>query len=613
MSLLNRTKQFLQSEPATQPSSNSGSSWPVFAALALLVNLPNMVPWEQTQYPATYLFDLLERLLKCLSLTILYFSLFRRPWHAWIVLWVLCLWWMPVSLGVRFVNFTPITASVIGILLESTPRELIEFFQILPWNFYALWIALNGLFFAIFHWLKNRPYLDWSVKPRLALALPGLALIALLSSNVPTQPDSIPPQSPQSPAVSDLFGSEDLSSRDGDLPLAYPYELGWAYLQYVQTQRTVQTAIAQMRRPRQNLEIPQGASVPDVVVLVIGESSSREDWQLFNSVTADTTPRLKSRLLHDPGLLPFGNVVAQSTATRYAVPNMLASAPLYWPDGRANPQATHSIIRMAQEAGYGTAWFSNQTSGGKYDGPIAIYAKEAQTVAFLNPSSYAYPGTYDYVLLPILRRHLQTQAKAFVVLHTMGSHFQYAHRYPPEFERFRPALKKNLLQGTDVQHTQQAVVNAYRNSVLYTDHVLEEIIRTLEASGRSSVMLYVSDHGQGFEEPVCSQPPLNRTMARAYEVPALIWLSKEYRSLHSGVAARLAAHANLPYTTRATYQTLVDLLEDRTEGHAQDSINEPSLFNPPTSKPSQLVVSSDMRWVDFQAAAQRNRCFISAR
>lgn len=613
MSFLNRTKQTLQSKSATQPDPHSLSSWLVFAALVWLVNLPNVLPWEQTQYPATYLFDLLERLLKCLLLTVMYFSLFRRPWHAWIVLWLFCLWWMPISLAVRFVNFTPITASLIGILMESTPRELMEFFQTLPWTFYILFIALNGSFFTVYQWLRNRPYLQWPIRPRLALALPGLVLVALLSRNFPTQIEPVFPTSNPASVVSDLFGSEDLSSRDGDLPWAYPYEMGWAYLQYVQAQRTVQAAIAQMQGPHQNLDIRPGALGPDVVVLVIGESSSRQDWQLFNSATVDTTPQLKSRLSRDPGLLPFKNVVAQSTATRYAVPNMLTNAPLYWPDGKANSQATYSIIQMAQQAGYGTAWFSNQTSGGKYDGPIAIYAKEAQTVAFLNPSSYAYPGTYDHVLLPMLRRHLQSRTKAFVVLHTMGSHFQYAHRYPPEFERFQPASQKNILQETDGQQTPEAIANAYRNSVLYTDHVLEEVIRTLEALGRSSAMVYVSDHGQGLAEPGCSQSPMNRTMARAYEVPALVWLSNEYRNQHAGVTALLASHATLPYTTHATYQTLVDLLEDRTRGSTQDSTSAPSFFTPPTSKPAQLVVSSDMRWVDFQAAAQRNRCLISAR
>lgn len=613
MSFLNFLKRPLVPKAARRTEPKNQNNWLVLGVLVLLVNLPNMLPWEQAQYPTTYLFDLWERLLKCLLLAALYFSLFQRPWRAWLVLWFICLWWMPIALAVRFVNFTPITASLIGILLESTPRELVEFFLTLPWTFYLLFAALNCFFFAVFGWLKERPHIMWPAKARLLLAIPGLALIALFSTKVPAQPESDYSKANSASIASDLFGKEDLSSRDGDLPWAFPYELGWAYVQYAQAQRVVQDAISQMRGPSKNLSIQPGAPVPDVVVLVIGESSSRQDWQLFNSSTVDTTPRLKSRLLRDPGLLPFNNVVAQSTATRYAVPIMLTNQPLYWPDGKANSQATFSIIRMAQQAGYDTAWFSNQTAGGKFDGPIAMYAKEAQTVAFVNPSSYAYPGTYDEVLLPLLSRHLQTHTRAFVVLHTMGSHFQFAHRYPPEFERFHPASQKTVLQETDVHQTQKAIANAYLNSVLYTDHVLEEVIRTLEVSGRSSVMVYVSDHGQGLAEPGCSQPAVNRTMARAYEVPALIWLSKEYRDRNTDNAARLASHANLPYTTHSIYQTLVDFLENGAQQNATDSAAASSFFTPPTASPSQLVVSSDMRWVDFQAAAQRNRCVVSPR
>jgi glucan phosphoethanolaminetransferase (alkaline phosphatase superfamily) len=587
----------------------------VFVVLVLLVNLPNMLPWEQTQYPTVYIFDLQDRLLKCLLLAALYFSFFQRPWRAWLILWLLCLWWMPISLAVRFINFTPITSSLLGILLESTPRELMEFFLTLPWTFYLLFAALNGLFFAVYRWLKNRPHLIWRMKPRLALAVPGFALIVLFSGTTPAQHKPVVTKSSPAPVVSDLFSSEHAPSiQEADLPFAFPYELGWAYEQYAQAQRTVQGAIAQMRGHRQSLHIRTGVSGPDVVVLVIGESSSRQDWQLFNSATVDTTPRLKSRLLQDPGLLPFTNVVAQSTATRYAVPGMLTNAPLYWPDGQPNPGATPSIIQMAQQAGYSTAWLSNQTSGGKFDGPIAIYAKEAQTVAFLNPSSFAYPGTYDEVLLPLLRRQLQAHTKAFVVLHTMGSHFQFAHRYPPEFERFKPALQKSLLNEANAQN-QQEVINAYRNSVLYTDHILEEVIRTLETSGRSTAMVYASDHGQGLTESGCSQPAINRTMARAYEVPALVWLSKEYRGQHPAVPAHLASHANLPYTTHAVYQTLVDLMEGKTQDqeNTHSATTDPSFFAPPPSKSAQMVVSSDMRWLDFLVAAQRNRCLISAR
>ena len=577
-------------------------------ALTLLVNLPNLLPWEQAQYPTTYLFDFLERLLKCLFLTVLYFSVFRRPWRAWLVLWISCLWWMPISLAVRFVNFTPVTSSLIGILLESTPRELIEFFQTLPGIFYGLFVGMNALFFAGYRWLRRRPHLDWPTKPRLVFGVPGIALALYFSASSLLELEPVSAAQDPAASASDLFASG--PSQSGvDLALAYPYELGWAVAQHVKEQQIVHAAIEKMRRNPSPPRFTPGTSGPEIVVLVVGESSSRQDWQLFNPAAASTTPRLQARLLRDSGLLPFTNVVAQSTATRYAVPSLLTDQPLYWPDGKGNPNATSSILQIAQQSGFRTAWFSNQTSGGKFDGPVAIYAKEAQNVAFMNTSTYSHFGSYDEVLLPVLRRHLREHPKSFVVLHTMGSHFQFAHRYPPEFERFQPALPKSLIHEKGAQ-SQEAIVNAYRNSVLYTDHVLEEVIASLEASGRAAVLVYVSDHGQGLPEPGCLTSELNRTMARTYEVPALVWLSHEYRTRHPEALARLSAHLNHPYTTQAVYQTMLNLMDGKDEPGA---VVRPSFFSTPARERAQMVVSSGMRWVDFQVAAQHSRCSISSR
>lgn len=585
--------------------------WGVLVLLVLLANLPNLLPWERALYPMTFWIDMQERLLQCLPLVALYFCFFRQPARAWLLLWLVCLWWMPVSLAVRVISYTPITSAVVGIALESTPRELVEFFQMLPWTFYGLFIGLNGLFFLVFWGLSRHPQLVWPLKPRLVFGVPAMALLLMAMVSSVSTPGQTAGSLPASVA-SDRFASESLPHVGGsDLSLAYPYELVWAYAQHAEAQTVVQATIVQLRGSGHALAVGSGAAAPDAVVLVLGESSSRQDWQLFNPESAPTTPRLQSRHERDSGLLLFTNVVAQSTATRYAVPSILTDQPLYWPDGKSNPKATHSIVKMAGDAGYGTAWFSNQTSGGRHDGPLAVYAKEAKAVGFLNPSSYLQQGSHDEVLVPVMRRHLKAHGKSFVVLHTLGSHFKFEHRYPPEFARFQPAAPENPQQERPAD-SQDAVAATYRNSVLYTDHVLEEVIRTMEDSGKSAVMVYVSDHGQGLAQPGCSQQPINRTMARAYEVPALVWLSSAYRARHPDMVQRLVQHQGAPYTTQAIYQTLVDLMEGATDTELTQSPPGPSFLRPPLSDGVQWVVSQSMRWVDFQAAAQRNRCVIAA-
>ena len=59
------------------------------------------------------------------------------------------------------------------------------------------------------------------------------------------------------------------------------------------------------------------------------------------------------------------------------------------------------------------------------------------------------------------------------VLHEQGSHGPaYGKRYPPEFEEFRPACHSEDLHSCSAAE----VENAYDNTILYTDHVLNQMI-----------------------------------------------------------------------------------------------------------------------------------------
>ena len=61
------------------------------------------------------------------------------------------------------------------------------------------------------------------------------------------------------------------------------------------------------------------------------------------------------------------------------------------------------------------------------------------------------------------------QGNLFVVMHQLGSHGPaYFKRYPAAFKRFTPACESEDLRSC----SQAEIVNAYDNSLLYTDFVL---------------------------------------------------------------------------------------------------------------------------------------------
>ena len=85
-----------------------------------------------------------------------------------------------------------------------------------------------------------------------------------------------------------------------------------------------------------------------------------------------------------------------------------------------------------------------------------------------------------------------------------------------------------------------SLVNAYDNTILYTDHVLADAIRILQAVPDSaSTLIYMSDHGESLGEhgfylhgaPNSVAPDVQR------EVPFLVWMSPAF-SASRGVTAR---------------------------------------------------------------------------
>ena len=90
----------------------------------------------------------------------------------------------------------------------------------------------------------------------------------------------------------------------------------------------------------------------------------------------------------------------------------------------------------------------------------------------------------------------EAQANIFVVLHTIGSHYQYSLRYPDEFDIFKPSSEwLNLKEYKDL------IINSYDNSILYADFIIDGVIEVLNKNNFISSVMYISDHGENlFDE-----------------------------------------------------------------------------------------------------------------
>ncbi|MGU9533903.1 sulfatase-like hydrolase/transferase, partial [Acinetobacter baumannii] len=89
---------------------------------------------------------------------------------------------------------------------------------------------------------------------------------------------------------------------------------------------------------------------------------------------------------------------------------------------------------------------------------------------------------YDDILIDSLKQYLATIAKdddrpRLIVLHQVGSHGPaYYKRAPEAYQPFKPTCDTNAIQGC----SQTELLNSYDNTIVYTDHVLSQMINTLK-------------------------------------------------------------------------------------------------------------------------------------
>lgn len=136
-------------------------------------------------------------------------------------------------------------------------------------------------------------------------------------------------------------------------------------------------------------------------------------------------------------------------------------------------------------------------------------------------------ANYDETLLHGLKAQIEASDnhKILVILHTSTSHGpQYYQKYPPRFETFKPACKSVELSKC----THEELINAYDNTIVYTDYLLHCTIEMLRSMhDYKSAMLYVSDHGESLGEKnlYMHGMPLNIAPREQYEIPFIVWTS----------------------------------------------------------------------------------------
>ena len=262
-----------------------------------------------------------------------------------------------------------------------------------------------------------------------------------------------------------------------------------------------------------------------------------------------------------------------------------------------------SFLSAFREAGFKTFWISNQVSFGKFDTPVSVFAKEADDVQFLNLGSVSNASNHDAVLLAPLRRAIGDPAqKVLVVLHTLGSHWNYAHRYPQQFDRWQPSLKSVDKPDYTNPRIEPQMNNSYDSAILYTDWFLSQVIGVLKETDLPASLLYVADHGQTLYDKSCKIAFHGHNTQYEFHVPAFVWYSDSYAERFPGKVEQLKRHRKAKLSTENMFHTVLDMADIRYPG---DSL-ERSFVNPAFKRHKRYVDSYG--WTDYDDATMRGDC-----
>lgn len=265
---------------------------------------------------------------------------------------------------------------------------------------------------------------------------------------------------------------------------------------------------------------------PLVVFLVVGETARAANFSLGN-YRRDTN----AELAVTSGVTYFSHATSCGTATAYSVPCMFShlSRGEFSIDGA---KRYTNLLDAYAEAGFDVEWRDNNAGCKGVCARVKqiTYSARADradpTDKALCPNGYC----FDEVMLTDLAARLENiDRDTLIVFHQIGSHGPaYSERYPPAFERFKPACHTNELNKCSAQE----IVNAYDNSIAYTDHVLARQIGMLKAAGDhfDSLLIYLSDHGESLGEQGVYLHGLPYSFAprQQKEVPFLLWTSQGF-------------------------------------------------------------------------------------
>jgi glucan phosphoethanolaminetransferase (alkaline phosphatase superfamily) len=565
-------------------------------------------------------------------------AVFKRPaWFHWLLGPAFIA--LPVELYLRAFYGQGITTNHLGIIVETSPKEALEFLGNKIWLLIFVLISVTAWWGYSWKAACRTRDLDWNDKSRWiilfflltsagiwtygyefgvqAKTTPPSRTVALSSAQITastdedasddeeddsTEPDpanqaAVPHNTlPWLPTLPPLPASLRIPFDTDTFAEAWPFGLTVHFYDFWQQRKYLAELAHNSNTFKFGAHQILHSDIPQTIVMVIGESSRYDRWSL-NGYKRDTNPLLK----RETNLISLSDIITAVSATRLSVPILVSRKPATQSLKAGFPEK--SFITAFKEAGFKTYWLSNQMSYGQFDTPVSVYANEANVTQFLNLGGFTDNSSFDQILLEPFKIALNDPApKKLIVLHTLGNHWNYSHRYPKQFDKWQPSLFGVVNPAYTDLKIKTPLNNSYDNSILYTDWFLSRVIDVLKSTKQLSALLYASDHGQTLYDGTCNLAFHGHNTQYEFHIPAFVWYSDEYKIMYPEKIRQLKRHQNFKLATENIFHSLLDMADI----HYSSEQLQWSIFSPKLKRHKRYVDSYG--WTDYDHATFKGDC-----
>ncbi len=527
---------------------------------------------------------------------------------------------IPVEVYLRLYYGQGISTHHLGIITETSPKEAMEFLGNRIWLLALITAAILGWWLSLLKAAKHCTSLNWHGKTRwwclsaiflLAIAWGYGARVGVASksssasTSTPFNTDArnivkalhswsafqefLDLQNPLPNWAESLYDFDSFSS-------SWPMGIWARVFDFYLERRYLSELSEKNRNFRFHAQQESTESVRQTIVVVIGESSRYDRWSI-NGYHRPTNPYLSQ----EENLVSFTDMITAVAATRLSVPIITTRKPAT----QSLKAGFHekSFLSAYKEAGFKTFWISNQMSFGQFDTPSSVIAKEADVTQFLNLGGFTNTSSYDQILLNPLQSALDDDAaNKLIVIHSLGNHWNYSHRYPEAYDKWKPSLFGVANPAYTNLKNKEALNNSYDNSILYNDWVLARMITQLKAMPDMTALWYVSDHGQTLYDGTCNLAFHGHNTQYEFHIPAFVWYSDQYATRYPQKIEQLKTHREAKLSTENVFHSVVDMVDIR----YPDERLERSVFSPQWQYQTRFVDSYG--WTHYDDSHLKGDC-----